>query len=129
MYHYTKKVEMPFETAVGKVTESLSKQGFGVLTTIDVKETLKKKLNVDFGSYKILGACNPQFAHRALSLEPSIGVMLPCNVVVREDKNGNVEISAINPMDTIAGNITNEKLKELAAEVSNLLRTAIDDCR
>lgn len=127
-YHFSKTIKMPFEKAIDEVTLVLQQQGFGILTTIDVAETLKKKLNVDFRKYKILGACNPQFAHQALSMEPNIGVMLPCNIAVQEIGNGEVEVSAINPMETMAKSVTMKTpaLKELAAEVSERLKTAVE---
>jgi uncharacterized protein (DUF302 family) len=126
LYHYSKKLRIPFDVAIDKISESLREQGFGVLTSIDVKETLKKKLDVDFRNYRILGACNPKFAHRALSLEPHIGVMLPCNVVVQDAGDGVVEISAINPMETMDKTVGTQALKEIATEVSERLRNAID---
>ena len=96
-YYTSKEVTVSFEEAIEKVTEELSNEGFGVLTEIDVKETLKKKLDVDFKKYKILGACNPKFAHQALLKEDKIGTMLPCNVIVEEHEDGTVEVSAVNP--------------------------------
>ena len=92
-YYFSKVIKSDFEAAISKVTEELKKEGFGVLTNIDMKETLKKKLDVDIRKYKILGACNPQFAHQALLAESQIGTMLPCNVVVQERENGEEEIS------------------------------------
>ncbi len=86
-YYFSKIVKMPFDIAISRVTEELKKEGFGILTDIDVQETLKKKLNVDFQKYKILGACNPPFAHKALEVEDKIGLMLPCNIVVQEISN------------------------------------------
>lgn len=97
-YYFSKALEISFDEAVAKVTEELKQEGFGVLTEIDVKQTLKKKLDVDFRKYKILGACNPPFAYQALQLEDKIGVMLPCNVVVQENDEGSVEISAVDPI-------------------------------
>ncbi|RMG43554.1 MAG: DUF302 domain-containing protein, partial [Methanobacteriota archaeon] len=97
-YYFSKKVDLPFEKAIERVTEILQEEGFGVLTEIDVKETLKKKLDVGFRKYRILGACNPPFAHQALLAEPQIGLMLPCNVVVQETDEGMVEVSAIDPI-------------------------------
>ena len=127
MYYYSKKINGPFEETISKLIVSLQHQGFGVLTTIDVKDTLKKRLNVDFMRYKILGACNPQFAYKALALEPTIGVMLPCNIAIQEHSHLETEVSAINPMETIAGAVDNPPLEELAKEVSARLMAAIDE--
>lgn len=101
-------------------------QGFGVITTIDVGDTFKQKLNIDFRSYKILGACNPQFAYNAISLESHIGLMLPCNIVVQEHENGEIEISAVNPMETIDKATATATLTEIATEVSKRLRAVVD---
>ncbi len=125
-YHYSAQVKKPFDEVVSKITESLKRQGFGIITSIDMKQTLKEKINVDFRDYKILGACNPQFAHKALTLEPHIGVMLPCNVVVQQRENGPVEVSAINPMETMDKTLSAD-MKELAAEVGQRLKLAIDE--
>jgi len=125
-YYVSRKLKMPFGDVITKITQTLKQQGFGIITTIDLKETLKKKLNVNFRNYTILGACNPQFAYNAVSLESHIGVMLPCNIVVQEHENGEVEVSAINPIETI-GSHANTPLKDIAAEVSDRLRTAVDD--
>ncbi len=95
-YHFSKTLDRPFDQAIVDVTEALKERGFGVLTTIDVKETLKKKIDVDFRPYTILGACNPRFAHQALQKEDKIGTMLPCNVIVQQT-NGVVEVSAVDP--------------------------------
>ena len=125
-YHYSKQVKKPFQETVSEITENLKRQGFGIITSIDMKATLKEKLDVDFRDYRILGACNPQFAYKALGLEPQIGVMLPCNVVVQQKENGQVEVSAVNPMETMEKTLSPE-LKQVAAEVSNRLRTAVDE--
>ena len=95
-YHMTKKVNLPFDQAIDKVTQALAEKGFGVLTTIDVKATLKKKIDADFRPYTILGACNPNFAFQALQAESKIGTMLPCNVIVEETEAGLVEVSAVD---------------------------------
>ncbi|MEO8233017.1 MAG: DUF302 domain-containing protein, partial [Ignavibacteriota bacterium] len=87
-YYFSKKIDLGFEEAIEKVTEALKSEGFGILTEIDVKETLKKKLDVDFRPYRILGACNPPFAYKALQAEDKVGIMLPCNVIVQEKENG-----------------------------------------
>ncbi|GAB1445085.1 MAG: DUF302 domain-containing protein [Cyclobacteriaceae bacterium] len=127
-YHYSKKSALSFDDTIDNITDNLQKEGFGILTTIDVKATLKKKLDVDFRKYQILGACNPSFAHQALTLEPTIGVMLPCNIAVQETETGEVMISAINPMETMAKSIKNEKLSEVAINVSTRLKHAVDSC-
>jgi uncharacterized protein (DUF302 family) len=124
-YHTSTTVKFSYEDAINKVTEELKKEGFGVLTEIDVKETLKKKLDVDFRKYKILGACNPPLAFRALSTEENIGVMLPCNVIVQEKPDGTVQVSAINPMVAMQS-VGNENLNEVASEVSSKLKKVID---
>ena len=125
-YHNSKTVNLTYEEAINKVTEELKKEGFGVLTEIDVKETLKKKLDVDFRKYKILGACNPPLAYKALSTEENIGVMLPCNVIVQEKTDGKVQVSAINPMVAMKS-VGNENLNQVAEEVSGKLKRVIDN--
>jgi len=122
-YYFTKVLEVSFEDAVIKVTEELKKEGFGILTKIDVKETLKEKLNVDFKEYIILGACNPQFALKALQSEDKIGLMLPCNVIV-ENNDGKVEVSAIDPVASMQA-VKNQYLIEIANEVREKLRIVI----
>ncbi len=109
-----------FEEAVELVTAELKKEGFGVLTTIDVKETLKNKIDVDFKKYKILGACNPHFAHKALQNEDKIGVFLPCNIIVEEHENGQIEVSAVDPIASMS-TVQNETLGGLASEVQQKL--------
>lgn len=125
-YHFSKTIHEDFDSAIAKVTEELKKEGFGVLTEIDVKETMKKKLDVDFRKYKILGACNPHFAHRALLAESHIGTMLPCNVIVQEGAGGNVEISAVDPVASMKA-IENDQLGEVAMEVSTRLKRVIEN--
>ena len=124
-YHTSKTVKFSYEDAINKVTEELKKEGFGILTEIDVKETLKKKIDVDFRKYKILGACNPPLAYKALSAEENIGVMLPCNVIVQEKPDGTVQVSAINPMVAMQS-VGNENLKEVASQVSAKLKKVVD---
>jgi len=123
-YGFSKTVSLPYEQAIEKVTEELKKEGFGVLTTIDVQDTLKKKLDVDFDKYVILGACNPPFAHKALVAEEQIGLLLPCNVIVYE-KNGRTIVAAFDPM-TMATMVENEALKSIAEEVTTRLRRVIN---
>ncbi|RMD98264.1 MAG: DUF302 domain-containing protein [Deltaproteobacteria bacterium] len=117
-YGIRKTVEMSYEEALSKVPEALKEQGFGILTEIDVKETLKKKLDVDFRKYKILGACNPPLAHKALSTNLEIGLLLPCNVIVYEGDDGETVVSAIDPIEMIAdeGDPTLEEVARTARE-------------
>lgn len=125
-YGLTREVHLPYEVADRRIREELAVQGFGILTEIDVRDTLKKKLNVDFPPYVILGACNPSLAHRALDAEPDIGLLLPCNVVVRRDEEaGTTIVEAMDPAPLIelAGN---EALTEVAAEARARLQTALD---
>jgi uncharacterized protein (DUF302 family) len=124
-YYFTKTLSLSFDAAISRVTEELKKEGFGVLTDIDVKATLKKKLDVEFRKYRILGACNPPFAYRALQAEDKIGTMLPCNVIVQEISDGQVEVTAINPLASMQA-VENPALKEIATEISNKLKTVID---
>ena len=126
MAYYSRKLKMPFQEVLNKVTQSLRLQGFGVITTIDVQETFKNKLNIGFRNYKILGACNPQFAYKAISLESHMGVMLPCNVVVQEHENGEVEVSAINPLENLDKTFNTTQLVDLAMEIGIRLRAALD---
>lgn len=125
-YHFSKTVSLPFDEAVSAATESLKRQGFGVLTQIDVRDTLRKKLDVAFRPYLILGACNPVMAHQALQLEDKIGTMLPCNVVVQQRDDGKVEISAVDPMASMKA-IENPALGEVAAKVRMMLEKVIAD--
>jgi len=125
-YYFSKTLRIPFDEAVDKVTEELKKEGFGILTDIDVKETLKKKLNLDFQKYKILGACNPPFAHKALLAEDKIGLMLPCNVIVQETSDYMVEVAAIDPIASMLA-VENPKLKEVAEQVRIKLKIVIDN--
>ena len=113
-----------FDAAIQQVAEELKKEGFGVLTDIDVQATFKKKLDVDFKKYRILGACNPQFAHKAISSEDKIGVFLPCNVVVEEHDNGDIEVSAVDPIASMS-TVENETLGELAKEVQEKMKKVI----
>ncbi len=117
-------VNYSFDESVTKVTEELNKEGFGILTEIDVKDTLKKKLDVDFRKYKILGACNPPFAYKALQIEEALGVLLPCNVVVQEKSDNKVYISFINPMASMM-HVGNPSLEEIANEVSEKLKKVL----
>jgi uncharacterized protein (DUF302 family) len=123
-YYFTKTLNLSFDKAIAKVTEELKKEGFGILTDIDVKATLKKKLDVEFRKYRILGACNPPFAYKALQAEDKIGTMLPCNVIVQEISDGQVEVTAIDPLASMQA-VENPALKEIAAEISKKLKTVI----
>jgi uncharacterized protein (DUF302 family) len=123
-YYISAIYQGTFDEAIEKVTDELKKEGFGILTEIDVKETLKKKLDVDFKKYKILGACNPGFAHQALLKEDKIGTMLPCNVIVEEHENGEVEVSAVDPMASMQA-VDNEGLTEISTQVRDLLKKVI----
>ena len=125
-YHFSKTLDLPFDKAVDRVTEALKQEGFGILTQIDVKETLKKKLDVDFRNYRILGACNPPLAYRALQQEPKIGTMLPCNVIVQETDAGQVEVSAIDPVASMMA-IDNPSLGDVAATVQSKLKGIVED--
>ena len=124
-YYFSKVVDLSFEQAIDKVTEGLKKEGFGILTEIDVKATLKNKLDVDFRKYKILGACNPPFAYEALTNERMIGIMLPCNVIVQEAGKGKTEIAAVDPIASMQA-VNNPKLGEIANTIQNKLKTVID---
>ena len=123
-YHFSKISAIPFEDTVTKVTEALKKEGFGILTEIDVRETLKKKLDVNFRKYRILGACNPSFAYRALQAEDKIGTMLPCNVIVQERTDGKVEVSAVDPVASMLA-IKNPELGAIAEQVREKLKNVI----
>ncbi|MFQ6112791.1 MAG: DUF302 domain-containing protein [bacterium] len=125
-YYFNKTINNTFEQALEKVTEELQKVGFGILTEIDVKETLKKKLDVDFQKYKILGACNPPFAYKALQAEDKIGVMLPCNVIVQEIAEGEVEVAAVDPMASMQA-VENPQLEDIAKLVQGKLHKVIDN--
>ena len=123
-YSYTTKLKGNFEEIIGRVTEELKTEGFGVLTEIDVTKTLKEKIDVNFKKYHILGACNPHYAHKALSEEEKIGVMLPCNVIIVEAGEDEFEVSAVSPMASMQA-IDNEKLGSIAMEVEEKLKTII----
>ena|SRR5215204_5956927 len=127
MSYYSRKLKLPFAEVVKRVTHNLQEQGFGIVTTIDMRDTFRHKLNVGFRNYKILGACNPQFAYKAITMESHIGVLLPCNIIVQEHENGEVEVSAINPVENIERVFTHSQLRELANEAGHRLREAIDN--
>ena len=125
-YYFNKTVDMSFDEAISKVTEELKKEGFGVLTEIDVTAALKKKINVDFKKYRILGACNPSFAYKALLTEDKIGTMLPCNVIVQEKEDGKIEVAAVDPVASMQA-IKNENLGEIATTVQSKLKQVIEN--
>jgi len=125
-YYFSKILNTDFDSAISRVTDELKKEGFGVLTEIDVKETFKKKLDVDFRKYRILGACNPNFAFEAIKSEDKVGTMLPCNVVVQEHENGKIEVSAIDPIASMMA-IKNDSLGDVASSVSGKLRRVIEN--
>jgi uncharacterized protein (DUF302 family) len=125
-YYHAKKVRLSFDAAIEAATLALKAEGFGVLTEIDVTKTLQEKLHVDFRRYRILGACNPPFAHRALQAEDKIGLMLPCNVIVQELPDGTVEVAAIDPIASMAA-VGNPALAEVAGEVRDRLIRVIRD--
>lgn len=126
---FSRSAKLPFEEVVNKITQNLQQQGFGIITTVDVRDILKQKLNIEFRNYKILGACNPEFAYEAISLESHIGVMLPCNIVVQEHENGEVEVSAMSPLKTIEKIFSISPLTDLAGKINGRLEMAIDGLR
>ncbi len=123
-FYIQKEMAVPFERAVERVKEELQKEGFGVLTEIDVQDTLKKKISVDFRKYRILGACNPRFAHQALQQEPRVGLLLPCNVIVQETAGGTTEVAAIDPVSSMQ-RVENDRLASVAAQVKEKLQKVI----
>ena len=124
-YAFSTVLETSYEEAVSKVIEILKEEGFGVLTEIDVKATLKKKLDVDFRKYLILGACNPPYAYRSLQAELDVGLLLPCNVIIYEMDDGKVYVAALNPVSALTV-IKNEELKKIALEVSEKLKKVVE---
>lgn len=124
-YYFNKTISGNFDDVIAKVTDELKKEGFGILTEIDVRETLKKKLGVDFKKYKILGACNPPFAYKALQAEDKIGTMLPCNVIVIEQAPGQIEVAAIDPIASMQA-VGNPNLGKVASEVQSKLRKVVE---
>lgn len=123
-FYINRSVTGDFDSAIGRVIEALKAEGFGILTDIDVRQTMKAKIGVDFRPYRILGACNPALAHEALAAEDKIGAMLPCNVIVQQHDNGVVEVAAIDPVATMAG-VGNPALSKLAAQVREKLERAV----
>lgn len=127
MSYYSRKLKLPFAQVVARVIHNLKEQGFGIVTTIDMQDTFLQKLNVNFRQYKVLGACNPQFAYKAITVESHVGVILPCNVIVQEHENGEVEVTAINPRENIERVFSASPLSGLADEAGAHLRIAIDN--
>ena len=125
-YYFSTILSQSFDESIEKVTEALKEEGFGILTEIDVKETFKKKLDVDFRKYRILGACNPGLAHKAIQSESRIGTMLPCNVIVQELEDGRTEISAVDPVASMQA-VENTELGSVATEVRNKLKSVIQN--
>jgi uncharacterized protein (DUF302 family) len=124
-YYFSKTLNESFDNAIQKVIDALKAEGFGILTEIDIKATLKKKLDVDFYNYKILGACNPPFAYKALLAEDKIGTMLPCNVIVQEKVPGQIEVSAVDPAASMQA-IENKDLQDIATEIRTKLQKVIE---
>ena len=123
-YYFAKTLALGFDDAVRLTTEALKREGFGIITEIDVRDTLKKKINVDFRPYRILGACNPALAHEALEIEDKVGTMLPCNVIVQDKGDGNTEVAAIDPVSSMQA-IDNPRLKQAAEHVQAKLKSVI----
>ena len=124
-YYFEKTLKTDFETAVAKTKEALKSEGFGVLSEIDIHEKLKEKLGVDFRKYKILGACNPAYAYKALQKEDKIGVMLPCNVIIQEKPDGKTEVAAVDPVASMSA-IENPGLRDIAGDIQKKLKNVID---
>ena len=125
-YYIEKTINTDFETALTKTTEALEKEGFGILSEIDIREKFKEKLNIDFRNYKILGACNPSISHQALQKEDKIGTLLPCNVIIQQSDNNQVEIAAVNPVLSLQ-EAENKELNEIAETVKKKLENVISD--
>ncbi len=125
-HNYTRNLNLPFEKVVSLVRHSLEDQGFNIINAIDLKRNLKRNLKVEFRNYQILTACHIVLSYKAISLEPHIGELLPCNVVVQEHENGTVEVSAMNPLETLDKNMITTSLELVALELSHHLRTALD---
>ena len=124
IYYFSKILDIPFDDAINRVTEALKEEGFGILTDINVRETLKKKIDVEFQNYRILGACHPHFAYQALQREDKIGTMLPCNVIVQEKVKGQVEVAAIDPIASMQA-VQNPELADIAMQVQAKLESVI----
>jgi len=125
-YYFNKRLKTSFDEAIERVTEELKKEGFGILTDIDVRKTLKKKLDISFRKYRILGACNPHFAYQALQKESRIGTMLPCSIIVQETEDGDVEVAAIDPLASMQA-VQNPALVDIANQVQRKLRSVVEN--
>lgn len=125
-YYFSKTIDDSIENAEKRITAVLKDKGFGILTEIDVQAAMKKKLNKDFRKYKILGACNPQYAFKALSVENKIGTMLPCNVIIQETSDGKTEIAAINPIASMQA-VENKELDKIAQTIGDMLKDAVEN--
>ena len=124
-YYFSKTIDTDFDSAIEKVTAVLKEEGFGVISDIDIQATMKEKLDVDLRPYRILGACNPQFAYQALQMENKIGTMLPCNVIVQQDENGKIEVAAVDPEQSMQA-VKSKELGKIAETVQARLRKVID---
>ncbi len=124
-YYYARKLEGSFDGFIEKIKEGLKEEGFGVLSDVNVKELFKSKLDIDFRQYRILGACNPVFSHKALLSEARVGTMLPCNIIVQETSDGKIEVSAVDPVASMLA-IDNDPLKEIAAQIGEKLVKVVD---
>ncbi|GJM09179.1 MAG: hypothetical protein DHS20C11_14550 [Lysobacteraceae bacterium] len=124
-YYFSKSTSLPFEQAIERVSQLLADSGFGILTEIDVAATMKKKLDEEFPPYRILGACNPHFALKALTAENKIGTMLPCNVIVREQSDGRIEVAAVDPIASMQA-VANPALAQIASQVQSQLKAVIE---
>ena len=124
-YYISTTLEGPFESVIERVKSELKQDGFGVLSDIDVEDTLKQKLGVDFRKYRILGACNPPFSHRALQAEDKIGTLLPCNLIVQEKSDGAIEVAAVDPVVSMQG-VENDEVRKIAEEIRAILQSVID---
>jgi len=124
-YYFSRTLETDFDTAVERTTDALKQAGFGIITEIDVRETFRKKLGIDYRDYRILGACNPKMAHEALSIEDKVGTMLPCNVVVQDLGGGRIEVAAVDPVASMAA-IGNDALRDTAGQVRTMLKDVIE---
>jgi len=126
MTHYSRKLRVPFDEVLATITQNLKRQGFSIITSIDVQNTFRENLKVGFRKYKVLGACNPLLAYKAISLEAHAGTMLPCNIVIQEHENGEVEVSAANPLESIPEEEQTPTLKNLSREIGIRLRASVD---
>lgn len=125
-YTISKTLRGDFKEVINKVTEELRKEGFGIISEVDMKEKFREKLDIDFRNYTILGACNPKLAHEAISKESRIGVMLPCNILVQDQEEGTVDVSAVNPLTSI-GSVKNAELESIAEQVNGKLKKVMDN--